>query len=102
MLEIILKLLEVSFWSGIAAVGFGILFNVPKSAVITIFVLSFGAGFIKFLLMHLDVHVVLGSFLAAFFVAFIPIEKRIILTHFFSFLFLFKTDSSQVALVPIF
>ena len=47
MLEIILKLLEVSFWSGIAAVGFGILFNVPKSAVITIFVLGFGAGFIN-------------------------------------------------------
>jgi uncharacterized membrane protein YjjB (DUF3815 family) len=73
MLEIILKLLEVSFWSGIAAVGFGILFNVPKSAVITIFALGFGAGFIKFLLMHLNVHVVLGSFLAAFFVGIISL-----------------------------
>ena len=102
MLEIILKLLEVSFWSGIAAVGFGVLFNVPKSAVITIFALGFGAGFIKFLLMHLDVHVVLGSFLAAFFVAFIPIEKRIILTHFFNFLFLFKIRSIPLCFVPIF
>lgn len=73
MLEIILKLLEVSFWSGIAAVGFGILFNVPKSAVITIFILGFGAGFIKFLLIHLNVHVVLGSFLAAFFVGIISL-----------------------------
>jgi uncharacterized membrane protein YjjB (DUF3815 family) len=73
MLEIILKLLEVSFWSGIAAVGFGILFNVPKSAVITVFVLGFGAGFIKFLLMHLNVHVVLSSFLAAFFVGIISL-----------------------------
>ena len=73
MLEIILKLLEVSFWSGIAAVGFGILFNVPKSAVITIFILGFGAGFIKFLLIHLNFHVVLGSFLAAFFVGIISL-----------------------------
>ena len=42
------------------------------------------------------------SFFAAFFVAFIPIEKRIIFTHFFSFLFLFKTVSNHVCLVPIF
>jgi uncharacterized membrane protein YjjB (DUF3815 family) len=73
MLEIILKLLEVSFWSGIAAVGFGVLFNVPKSAIITIFALGFSAGFIKFLLIHLNVHVVLGSFFAAFFVGVISI-----------------------------
>ena len=63
MIEIILKLLELSFWSGIAAVGFGLLFNVPKSSVFTIFILGFGAGFIKFLLIHFNVHVVLGSFL---------------------------------------
>lgn len=79
MLDIILKLLEVSFWSGIAAVGFGILFNVPKSAVITIFALGFGAGFIKFSLIHLNVHVVLSSFMAAFFVGIIsiPISHKI-------------------------
>jgi len=73
MLEIILKLLEVSFWSGIAAVGFGLLFNIPKNSVLTVFFLGFGAGFIKFLLIHFNVHVVLGSFLAAFFVGIISI-----------------------------
>jgi len=73
MIEIILKLLEVSFWSGIAAVGFGILFNVPKSSIFTIFVLGFGAGFIKFLSINFNVHVVLGSFLGAFFVGIISI-----------------------------
>ncbi len=73
MLDIILKLIEVSFWSGIAALGFGLLFNIPKNAIITVFALGFGAGFIKFLLMHFNVHVVLGSFLAAFFVGIISI-----------------------------
>ena len=79
MIEIILKLLELSFWSGIAAVGFGLLFNVPKSSVFTIFILGFGAGFIKFLLIHFNVHVVLGSFLAALFVGFIciPLAHKI-------------------------
>ncbi len=73
MLDIILKLLEVSFWSGVAALGFGILFNIPRSAVFTAFALGFCAGLIKFSLMHFHVHVVLGSFLAAFFVGLICI-----------------------------
>lgn len=79
MIEIILKLLEVSFWSGVAAVGFGLLFNIPKNSVFTVFFLGAGAGFIKFLLIHLNVHVVLGSFLAAFFVgcASIPMAHKI-------------------------
>lgn len=73
MMELLLKLLEVSFWSGVAALGFGVLFNIPKKAIITVFMLGFGAGFIKFLLIHFNVHVVLGSFLAAFFVGIISI-----------------------------
>jgi uncharacterized membrane protein YjjB (DUF3815 family) len=73
MLDLILKLLEVSFWSGVAALGFGLLFNIPRSAIITVFVLGFCAGLIKFSLMHFHVHVVLGSFLAAFFVGVISI-----------------------------
>ncbi|MGZ0017250.1 threonine/serine exporter family protein [Yeosuana sp. AK3] len=79
MLEIILKLIEVSFWSGIAAVGFGILFNVPKSAIITVFALGFGAGFVKFALMHFGAHVALASLLAALFVGIIsiPLAHRI-------------------------
>lgn len=73
MSDIILKLLEVSFWSGVAALGFGILFNIPRSAIFTVFALGFCAGLIKFGLMHFHVHVVLGSFLAAFFVGVISI-----------------------------
>ncbi|GGK15777.1 membrane protein [Yeosuana aromativorans] len=79
MLEVILKLLEVSFWSGVAAVGFGLLFNIPKNSVLTVFMLGAGAGFIKFLLIHFNVHVVLSSFVAAFFVGLvcIPMAHKI-------------------------
>lgn len=79
MLEFILKLLEVSFWSGIAAVGFGLLFNIPKNSVLTVFMLGAGAGFVKFLLIHYNVHVVVSSFVAAFFVgvASIPMAHKI-------------------------
>jgi uncharacterized membrane protein YjjB (DUF3815 family) len=69
MLEIILKLLEVSVWSGIAALGFGILFNIPRGTIITVFILGFVAGFIKFTLLKFNVHIVLSTFIAVLFVA---------------------------------
>lgn len=73
MLEIILKLLEVSFWSGMAALGFGLLFNIPKNAILTVFLLGAGAGFIKFSLIHFNIHVVLASFIAASFLGTISV-----------------------------
>lgn len=73
MIEITLKLLEVSFWSGIAALGFGLLFNIPKNSILTVFLLGAGAGFIKFLLIQFDIHVVLASFTAASFVGIISV-----------------------------
>lgn len=75
----IINILEPSIWAGVAAVGFGILFNVPKKAVSTIFVLGFGAGFIKFLLMGFHLHVILASFVAALFVGVVsmPMAHRI-------------------------
>jgi uncharacterized membrane protein YjjB (DUF3815 family) len=69
MLEIILKLLEVAAWSGIAALGFGVLFNIPKGTIITVFVLGFAAGLIKFTLLKFDLNIVLATFIAVLFVA---------------------------------
>lgn len=79
MLEIILKLLEVSIWSGIAALGFGILFNIPRSTIITVFVLGFVAGFIKFTLLKFGVNIILATFIAVLFVGVIsmPTAHRI-------------------------
>lgn len=71
MVEIILKLLEVATWSGIAALGFGILFNIPKGTIITVFVLGFSAGLIKFTLLKFGLNIVLATFIAVLFVAII-------------------------------
>ncbi|NRD22211.1 threonine/serine exporter family protein [Winogradskyella litoriviva] len=68
MITTLLELLEVSAWAGIAAVGFGILFNIPRKAIFTVFLLGFGAGFIKFILLHFDINIILASFIAASFV----------------------------------
>ena len=75
----ILELLEVSIWSGIAALGFGVLFNIPRSAIITVFFLGFVAGFIKFLLLNLNFNIVLATFIAVLFVGIIsmPIAHKI-------------------------
>jgi uncharacterized membrane protein YjjB (DUF3815 family) len=79
MNTIIFELIELSIWSGIAAVGFGVLFNVPKKSILTIFILGFGAGLIKFTMLHFSINVVFSSFLAAFFVGLIsmPMAHKI-------------------------
>jgi len=70
MMDMILHLIEVAIWSGIAALGFGILFNIPKSTIITVFALGFGSGLIKFCLIRIcDVHIVLATLIAVLFVA---------------------------------
>ncbi|OEI81627.1 hypothetical protein BKP44_06680 [Formosa algae] len=75
----LLKLLEVSIWSGIAALGFGILFNIPKTTIITVFALGFLAGIIKFTLIHFGVSIILATFLGVLLVGClgIPIAHRI-------------------------
>lgn len=79
MLTTLIHLLEVSFWSGIAAIGFGILFNIPKKTIFTVFILGFVAGFIKFALTNVDIHIVLATFIAVLFVGLIsmPIAHKI-------------------------
>ncbi len=78
-MEAILEILEVSIWSGVAALGFGVLFNIPRSSILTVFILGFAAGFIKFSLLSFDINIVLATFLAVFLVAIgcIPIAHKI-------------------------
>ncbi len=79
MLTTILNLLEVALWSGMAALGFGILFNIPRSTIFTVFMLGFAAGFIKFALLHFHIHIVLATFIALFVIGIIcmPIAHKI-------------------------
>jgi uncharacterized membrane protein YjjB (DUF3815 family) len=75
----LLKILEVSLWSGVAALGFGILFNIPKKAIFTVFFLGFMAGMIKFILLHLDINIIVASFAGALSVGFLsmPLAHKI-------------------------
>jgi uncharacterized membrane protein YjjB (DUF3815 family) len=79
MQEIIIKLIEVSVWSGIAALGFGILFNIPKGTIITVFALGFVAGLIKFTLINFNINIVLATFITVLLVGVlcIPIAHKI-------------------------
>lgn len=61
ILEIIIK----SFWSGIAAVGFAVLFNVPRRVIFSIWTLGALGGLIKFSAMNFDIGIVFASFLGA-------------------------------------
>lgn len=79
MAELLFKVVELSIWSGIAAVGFGILFNIPKSTIFTVFALGFFAGIIKFTLIDLGVSIILATFLGILFVGLVgmPIAHKI-------------------------
>ncbi|WP_298503993.1 threonine/serine exporter family protein [uncultured Maribacter sp.] len=79
MIPTLLNLLEVAIWSGIAAVGFAILFNIPRKAIITVFLLALGAGFIKFVLLDFHINIILASLTAASFVGLVsmPLAHRI-------------------------
>lgn len=61
LIEILIK----SFWSGIAAIGFAILFNVPRRTLLAIWSLGALGGLIKFSVMHFDNGIVFASFLGA-------------------------------------
>lgn len=60
-----IEILSKSFWAGIAAIGFAILFNVPRRTLFAIWCLGFLGGLIKFSAMSFDYGIVFSSFLAA-------------------------------------
>lgn len=72
-MEFFLIIIEKVIWSGIAAVGFGILFNVPQRVLFTIFCIGGLAGFIKFFCLQNNINIILASFFAASLVGIISI-----------------------------
>ena len=59
------KYIETTFWFGVAAVGFGILFNVPKRTLFSIFLLGAIGGLTKVAIVNIGYGAVLGSFVGA-------------------------------------
>lgn len=63
-----------SFWAGIAAIGFAILFNVPRRTLYAIAAMGIVGGLVKFTAMHFNLGIVFGSFLGATAVGIISIQ----------------------------
>lgn len=71
---ILLEILIKSFWAGIAAIGFAILFNVPRRTLFPIWCIGAMGGLIKFTAMNYEMGVVFASFLGAVAVGIIAIQ----------------------------
>ena len=71
---ILLEILIKSFWAGIAAIGFAVLFNVPRRTIFSIWSLGALGGLIKFTAMNYDIGIVFASFLGAVAIGFIAIR----------------------------
>ncbi len=72
-------LMVPAFWSGIAALGFGLLFKIPKRLIITVFFLGFLGGFVKFLSLYYKNNIATSTFLASLSIGFISLllAKRV-------------------------
>jgi uncharacterized membrane protein YjjB (DUF3815 family) len=56
-----LQVIEKGIWFGIAALGFGILFNVPQRVLIVVFILGCLGGITKLILIHIGVNAILST-----------------------------------------
>jgi uncharacterized membrane protein YjjB (DUF3815 family) len=71
---ILLEIVTKSFWAGIAAIGFAILFNVPRRVILSIWALGALGGLIKFSALNFNVGIVFASFLAATAIGIVSIQ----------------------------
>jgi len=70
---ILFDIVTKSIWAGIAAIGFAILFNVPRRTILTIWALGALGGLIKFSAMSFDVGIVFASFFGASVIGFVSV-----------------------------
>ncbi len=71
---ILLEILIKSFWAGIAAIGFAVLFNVPRRVIFPIWVLGTLGGLVKFSVIYFNVGIILASFLGATVIGIVSIQ----------------------------
>lgn len=64
---------EKWIWFGCAAIGFAILFNVPKRTLIAIFFMAAFGGSAKLLIVHWNDSIILGTFLGSALIGFLSI-----------------------------
>lgn len=61
----ILMILEKGIWFGFAALGFGILFNVPQRTLLIIWIMAAAGGLTKLTLMQCNIGIVVATFAGA-------------------------------------
>ncbi len=66
-------ILEKGFWAGIAALGFGVLFNVPQRTLWAIAWIGALGSFVKFVLLEIDVNIIFASLAGASLVGIVSI-----------------------------
>ncbi|EHQ25802.1 threonine/serine exporter family protein [Mucilaginibacter paludis] len=64
---------EKGFWFGCAAIGFAVLFNVPRRTLPSIFILGALGGLTKVILVHFGANVIVSTFLGAMLIGFLSI-----------------------------
>ena len=57
----IIHQIEMALWLAVAAIGFAVLFNVPKRTITVIALLAALGGSIKLILMHFGINIIVGS-----------------------------------------
>lgn len=74
----IIEITVKGFFAGLAAIGFAILFNVPKRCLLPIWILGFVGGFIKYYALSNNLHIVSASFIAAIIIGIlsVPIARK--------------------------
>ena len=65
--------LEKGIWLGIAAIGFAILFNVPRRALLSIFIIGALGGLTKFLMLEYKIGIVLAVLCGASLIGFLSV-----------------------------
>lgn len=65
---------EKCIWSGVAALGFSVLFNVPQRTLPSIFAIGAAGGFLRVLLLQLEINPVLASLAGATLVGILSIS----------------------------
>lgn len=71
---ILTEILVKSFWAGWAAIGFAILFNVPRRTLFPIWCIGALGGLIKFTAINFEISVVFASFFGAVAVGVVAIQ----------------------------
>lgn len=69
----VILFLEKGIWLGIAAIGFAILFNVPRRALFSIFVIGALGGLTKFLMLEYKIGIVLAVLCGASLIGFLSV-----------------------------